>query len=362
MLTLCATLSIRARVQSVDFDAVQHEGAAMADGDGVPTEMTAIGIAAPGGPEALVPQRRPVPVPGAGEVLIMVAAAGVNRPDVLQRQGKYPPPPGASDIPGLEVSGTIVAAGEGADMLVGQRVCALLAGGGYAHYAVAPAGQCLPVPEGYDMAEAAALPETLFTVWTNLFERAYVVAGDTVLVHGGTSGIGTMAIRLCTLFDVRVIVTCGSDEKCLAAKGWGADHAINYRTQDFVEEVKRITGGQGVQAVLDMVGGDYVPRNLDCLAEDGRHVSIAVLGGAKTSLFIPQIMQRRLTLTGSTLRARSVGFKSLVADELMRTVWSFVGDGKLRPAMDRTFALADAASAHARMDAGEHFGKIVLIV
>lgn len=334
----------------------------MADLGAVPGEMTAIAIPTPGGPEALVPERRPVPVPGEGEVLIKIAAAGVNRPDVLQRQGKYPPPPGASDIPGLEVAGTIVAAGSGADALVGQKVCALLAGGGYAEYALAPAGQCLPVPDDYDLAEAAALPETLFTVWTNLFERAYVVAGDTVLIHGGTSGIGTMAIRLCNLFDVTVIVTCGSDEKCLAAKDWGADHAINYKTQDYVEEVKRITGGQGVAAVLDMVGGDYVPRNLNCLADDGRHVSIAVLGGAKTEVFIPAIMQKRLTLTGSTLRARSVGFKSLVADELMRTVWSFVGDGKLRPAIDRKFALTDAAKAHARMDAGEHFGKIVLVV
>ena len=334
----------------------------MADGFTIPDEMTAIGIATPGGPEALVPQTRPVPTPGPGEVLIRVAAAGVNRPDVLQRQGKYPPPPGASDIPGLEISGTIVAAGSGADMLMGQKVCALVAGGGYAQYAVAPAGQCLPVPEGYDMVEAAALPETLFTVWTNLFERAYVVAGDTVLVHGGTSGIGTMAIRLCNLFDVRVVVTCGSDDKCAQARKWGADHAINYRTQDFVEEVKRITDGQGVQAVLDMVGGDYLPRNVACLAEDGRHVSIATLGGAKAEIAIPAIMQRRLTLTGSTLRARSVGFKSLVADELMRTVWPFVVEGRLRPAMDRRFAIADAAQAHARMDAGEHFGKIVLVV
>ncbi|MBJ7443223.1 MAG: NAD(P)H-quinone oxidoreductase [Sphingobium sp.] len=336
--------------------------AMMADGNRVPGEMMAIAIPVPGGPDALVPQRRAVPVPGDDEVLIRVAAAGVNRPDVLQRQGKYPPPPGASDIPGLEVSGTVVAAGGGAELLVGQKVCALLAGGGYAEYAVAPAGQCLPVPDGYDMVEAAALPETLFTVWTNLFERAYAVGGDTVLVHGGTSGIGTMAIRLCNLFDVRVIVTCGSDEKCAQARAWGADEAINYKTQDYVAEVKRITGGQGVQAVLDMVGGDYLPRNLECLAEDGRHVSIAVLGGAKAEIFIPAIMQRRLTITGSTLRARSVGFKSLVADELVRTVWSFVEDGKLRPAMDQRFALADASKAHARMDAGEHFGKIVLVV
>lgn len=362
MLTRMPTLSIRARGQRVDFDAAQQAGASMTDGQAAPAEMTAIGIATPGGPEALVAQTRPVPTPGPDEVLIKVAAAGVNRPDVLQRQGKYPPPPGASDIPGLEVSGVIVAAGSGADMLVGQRVCALIAGGGYAEYAVAPAGQCLPVPDGYDMVEAAALPETLFTVWTNLFERAYVVAGDTALVHGGTSGIGTMAIRLCNLFGVRVIVTCGSDEKCDQARAWGADHAVNYRSRDFVAEVKRITDGQGCQAVLDMVGGDYLPRNIECLAEDGRHVSIATLGGPKAEVFIPAIMQRRLTLTGSTLRARSVGFKSLVADEIMRSVWPFVTEGKLRPAMDQTFPLKDAAKAHARMDAGEHFGKIVLVV
>jgi putative PIG3 family NAD(P)H quinone oxidoreductase len=328
----------------------------------IPSQMTAIGIPVPGGPEALVPEQRPVPVPGEDEVLIRVAAAGVNRPDVLQRQGKYPPPPGASDIPGLEVAGTIVAAGRSADMLVGQRVCALLPGGGYAEYAIAPAGQCLPVPADYDLVEAAALPETLFTVWTNLFERAYVVGGDRVLVHGGTSGIGTMAISLCRLFDIEIIVTCGSDDKCAQALEWGAAHAINYKSQDYVAEVKRITGGQGVQAVLDMVGGDYVPRNIECMAEDGRHVSIAVLGGAKTSIFLPTVMSKRLTLTGSTLRPRSSGFKSLVADEIMRTVWPFVEQGKLRPAMDQRFALADAAKAHARMDAGEHFGKIVLTV
>ncbi|MGA1807177.1 NAD(P)H-quinone oxidoreductase [Sphingobium sp. WW5] len=328
----------------------------------IPSQMTAIGIPVPGGPDALVPEQRPVPVPGEDEVLIRVAAAGVNRPDVLQRQGKYPPPPGASDVPGLEVAGTIVAAGRSADMLVGQRVCALLPGGGYAEYAIAPAGQCLPVPADYDLVEAAALPETLFTVWTNLFERAYVVGGDRVLVHGGTSGIGTMAISLCRLFDIEIIVTCGSDDKCAQALEWGAAHAINYKSQDYVAEVKRITGGQGVQAVLDMVGGDYVPRNIECMAEDGRHVSIAVLGGAKTSIFLPTVMSRRLTLTGSTLRPRSSGFKSLVADEIMRTVWPFVEQGRLRPAMDQRFALADAAKAHARMDAGEHFGKIVLTV
>ena len=328
----------------------------------IPAEMTAIGITAPGGPEALVPQMRPVPAPGAGEVLIRVAAAGVNRPDMLQRQGKYPPPPGASDIPGLEVSGTVVAAGEGADMLVGQRVCALLSGGGYAQYAVAPMGQCLPVPDGYDMVEAAALPETLFTVWTNLFERAYAVEGDTVLVHGGTSGIGTMAIALGKLFGLTMIVTAGSDEKCARAVELGAAHAINYRAQDFVEEVKRLTGGRGCEVVLDMVGGDYVPRNLACLADDGRHVSIAIQRGATAELSIWDIMRRRLTLTGSTLRARPEAYKALVAEELLRSVWPFVRDGGLRPVIDTTFPLAEAAAAHERMEAGDHVGKIVLTV
>lgn len=333
----------------------------MADGEAFPAEMTVIGIADPGGPEALVPTRRPVPRPGRGEVLIRVAAAGVNRPDAMQRQGKYPPPAGASDIPGLEISGTIVAVGPDADISVGQRVCALLAGGGYAEYALAPAGHCLPVPDGYDMAEAAALPETLFTVWTNLFERAYAVEGDVVLVHGGTSGIGTMAITLCRLFDIDIIVTCGSEEKCAAALRWGASHAINYHTQDYVAEVARITGGRGVDAVLDMVGGDYIARNIQCLADDGRHVSIAVQGGAKASVFVPAIMSKRLTLTGSTLRPRSVAFKSLVAEELKRVVWPFVEEGKLRPAMDQRFPLTKAAQAHARLEAGDHFGKIVLI-
>lgn len=328
----------------------------------LPNDMLAIGIPVPGGPEALVPERRALPVPGDSEVLIRVAAAGVNRPDVLQRMGKYPPPPGISDIPGLEVSGTVIAVGPGVDAaMVGRAVCALIAGGGYAEYAVAPAPQCLLVPEGYDLVEAAALPETLFTVWTNLFERAYVVAGDTVLVHGGTSGIATMAIRLCNLFDIQIIVTCGSETKCKAALDWGATHAINYRDADFVAEVKRMTDGAGVQAVLDMVGGDYLPRNIACLAPDGRHVSIAVLGGAKAEVFIPQIMQNRLTLTGSTLRARSVAFKGLVADELSRTVWPFVAEGKLRPAMDKIFPLKEAAAAHARMEAGDHVGKIVLV-
>jgi putative PIG3 family NAD(P)H quinone oxidoreductase len=329
----------------------------------LPKLMNAIDPEAPGGPEVLAIARRPVPRPGPGEVLIKVAAAGVNRPDLLQRLGLYPPPPGAPSIPGLEVAGEIVAAGEGAAAeLIGQSVCALIAGGGYAEYAVAPAGQCLPVPASLTMVEAAAMPETLFTVWTNLFERAYAAEGETALIHGGTSGIGTMAIALGNLFGLRTIVTCGSDAKCRRAEELGASEAINYRTCDFVEEVKRLTGGAGVHIVLDMVGGDYLPRNLDCLIEDGRHVSIAVQRGAIGEVNIAKVMQRRLMLTGSTLRARSVEFKSLVADELSRAVWPHVEAGKLKPVVDSTFPLAEAAEAHRRMEAGEHVGKIVLEV
>jgi len=327
----------------------------------LPDVMTAIDPAEPGGPEVLVPVERPVPRPAAGEVLIRVAAAGVNRPDVLQRMGAYPPPPGAPSIPGLEVAGEIAAVGDGVDSgQIDQKVCALIAGGGYAEFAVAPAGQCLPVPPALTLIEAAALPETLFTVWTNLFERAYAADGDTVLVHGGTSGIGTMAIKLAKLFGLTIIVTAGSDEKCAQAKAIGADHAINYRTQDFVEAVKTITGGAGVNAVLDMVGGDYVSRNLKCLAEDGRHVSIAVQRGAEATIPIFEIMRRRLTLTGSTLRPRDTEFKALVADELHRTVWPLVEQGLLKPEIDATFPLAEAAAAHRRMEAGDHVGKIVL--
>ena len=325
--------------------------------------MIAIDPASPGGPEILVPVERPVPWPAVGEVLIRVAAAGVNRPDVLQRKGAYPPPAGAPSIMGLEVSGEIIAMGEGVDRaLLGQSVCALVPGGGYAQYCVATAAVCLPLPASLSLIEAAAMPETLFTVWTNLFERAYAVEGDFVLVHGGTSGIGTMAILLGKLFGLTVIVTCGSDEKCARAMKIGADHAINYKAADFVTEVQRISAGAGVNAVLDMVGGDYLPRNLQCLAEDGRHVSIAVLNGPKTELFIPLIMQRRLTLTGSTLRPRSAAFKSLVAEELARTVWPHVEAGRLKPVIDTVFPLADAAAAHALMDSGAHVGKIVLTV
>ncbi|PCD03925.1 NAD(P)H-quinone oxidoreductase [Sphingomonas spermidinifaciens] len=325
--------------------------------------MRAIDPAASGGPEVLVVSERPVPRPGEGEVLIRVAAAGVNRPDVLQRKGGYPPPPGAPSILGLEIAGEVVAVGEGVEpALIGQPVCALVAGGGYAEYCLAPAGQCLPVPDVLSMVEAAAIPETLFTVWTNLFERGFAAEGDTVLVHGGTSGIGTMAIALCKLFGVEIIVTAGSAGKCARALELGADHAIDYKAADFVDEVTRITGGRGVQVVLDMVGGDYLPRNLKCLAEDGRHVSIAVQRGAEATIPIFDIMRRRLTLTGSTLRPRDTGFKSMVADELARTVWPHVEAGRLKPVIDRTFPLACAAEAHARMEAGDHVGKIVLTI
>lgn len=329
----------------------------------LPATMTCIDPAEAGGPEVLQPVERAVPTPGEGEVLIKVVAAGVNRPDVLQRRGMYPPPPGAPTVPGLEVAGEIVAIGSGVDAaVIGTRVCALVAGGGYAEYCIAPVGQCLPVPGSLSMAEAAAMPETLFTVWTNVFERGYATEGETILIHGGTSGIGTMAIALCKLFGLTVIVTCGSDDKCAAAKVLGADHAINYNAADFVDEIAKITSGQGVHLILDMVGGDYVPRNLQCLAEDGRHVTIAVQRGVKAEINVAAVMMRRLTLTGSTLRARSVEFKSLVADELRRTVWPLVEEGKLRPVMDKTFPLAEAAAAHARMEAGEHVGKIVLVV
>ncbi|MFC7537764.1 NAD(P)H-quinone oxidoreductase [Sphingomonas sp. GCM10030256] len=327
----------------------------------LPETMTAVGVDQPGGPEALRTVERPVPRPGPDELLVKVAAAGVNRPDVLQRRGFYPPPPGAPDIPGLEIAGTVVDAGRGASHWIGQPVCALVAGGGYAQYCVAPVGTCLTVPEALAMEEAAALPETLFTVWVNLFERGFATEGEWVLVHGGTSGIGTMAITLGRLFGLKVIVTCGTEEKCRRAKEIGAAATINYREQDFEVEVDRLTGGRGVSVVLDMVGGDYLPRNLRCLGEEGRHVSIATQGGPRAELNIVDVMRYRLTLTGSTLRPRSIAFKSAVADELKRNVWSFVESGQLRPVMDQCFPLAEAAAAHARMEAGDHVGKIVLL-
>ena len=324
--------------------------------------MLAVVAPQPDGAEELALVEVPVPRAGPNEVLIRVEAAGINRPDILQRRGLYPPPPGAPDILGLEIAGEIVEAGEGAAEVVGQKVCALVAGGGYAQYCAAPVGTCLLVPEALSMVEAAAMPETLFTVWVNLFERGFAADGDVVLVHGGTSGIGTMAIALGQLFGLTVIVTCGSDEKCSRALELGAQAAINYRTQDFVEEVARLTGGKGVSVVLDMVGGDYVPRNLAAMADDGRHVSIAFQRGAKAEIVIPDVMRRRLTLTGSTLRPRSVEFKTMVADEIAKTVWPYVEGGRLKPVIDSVFALKQAADAHARMEAGEHVGKIVLEV
>ena len=306
---------------------------------------------------------RNLPRPGPGELLIRVAAAGVNRPDVLQRMGFYPPPPGASDLPGLEIAGTVVATGPGGDPeMLGQAVCALVAGGGYAEYCVAPAGSVLPVPAGFTMAEAAALPETIFTVWHNLFERGWIKEGETALVHGGTSGIGTTAIGLCKLFDIRIIVTCGSAEKCDAARALGADLAIDYSAEDYVEAAKAFTDGAGVDVVLDMVGGDYVPRNLACLADDGRHVTIAFQRGAKAEIDMSQLIRRRLTMTGSTLRARSADFKAALADEIHKTLWPRLSSGAWKPAMDQAFPLADAAAAHARMQAGAHVGKIVLTI
>ena len=322
--------------------------------------MKAVVAPQPDGAEELAVVERPVPRPGKGEVLVRVAAAGVNRPDILQRRGRYPPPPGAPDILGLEIAGQVVEAGEGAEQLAGQEVCALVAGGGYAQYCVAPAGTCLPVPQALSPIEAAAIPETLFTVWSNLFERGFAADGDTVLVHGGTSGIGTMAIALGRLFGLTTIVTCGTDSKCRRAEEIGADSAINYRSQDFVEAVKALTKGRGVQVVLDMVGGDYLPRNIACLANDGRHVSIAFQRGASAEIAIPDLMRRRLTLTGSTLRPRSVEFKTMVADEIARTVWPYAEGGRLKPVIDSTFPLAEAAKAHARMESGDHVGKIVL--
>lgn len=329
----------------------------------LPSTMTAIDPDKPGGPEVLVPVERPVPRPGPGEVLIRVRAAGVNRPDVLQRLGLYPMPPGAPTIMGLEVAGEIVALGEGASRFeIGQRVCALVAGGGYAQYCPAPEGQCLPVPAGLSLIEAASLPETYFTVWSNLFERAYADEGDTVLVHGGTSGIGVTAILLGKALGLRVFVTCGSDDKCAAARALGADLAINYKTEDFAEVVLKATQARGVDIVLDMVGGDYLPKNLAALAEDGRHVSIAFQRGPRAELDLTLVMRKRLTLSGSMLRPRPVAYKAALADSLARDVWPLFGEGRLRAVVDTTFPLAQAADAHRRMEAGAHVGKIVLEV
>jgi putative PIG3 family NAD(P)H quinone oxidoreductase len=325
--------------------------------------MKVIEIAAPGGPEQLKIAMRPVPKPGAREVLVRVAAAGVNRPDVMQRQGRYPPPAGASDIPGMEVAGEIVALGPDVSGLsIGDQITALLPGGGYAEYALAAAPLCLPVPRGLTMVEAAALPETYFTVWTNVFERGRCKAGDNVLIHGGTSGIGTTAIQLATALGARVYATAGSDDKARACERLGAVRGINYRTQDFVEVIRQDTGGKGVDVILDMVGGDYFDRNLQAAAVEGRLVIIAMLGGSRAELKLNTLLMKRLTVTGSTLRSRTVEEKAAIADAVRRNVWPLLVSGRVRPVIHATFPLAEAAAAHALMESSTHIGKIVLTV
>lgn len=323
--------------------------------------MTCIEIAEPGGPEVLKAVQRPIPQPGDGEVLVRVRAAGVNRPDVMQRQGMYPPPPGAPDIPGLEISGTVESAGPGVEQpRIGEEVCALVQGGGYAEYCLAPAPLCLPVPEGLDVVEAASIPETYFTVWTNVFDRGRLVRGERALVHGGTSGIGTTAIQLIRNAGATVFVTAGSREKCDACLDLGADAAINYREQDFVEEVSALSDGNGVDLILDIVGGDYFPRNLKCLAVEGRLVQIALQRGPKSEVSLLKIMLNRLTVTGSTLRPRSVAQKAEIADALRREVWPQFRDGRLKPVIHSRFPLAEAVEAHRLMDSSAHIGKIIL--
>jgi putative PIG3 family NAD(P)H quinone oxidoreductase len=325
--------------------------------------MTAVAIATPGGPEVLQPRPHPVPQLAAGDVLIRVAAAGVNRPDLLQRQGKYPPPPGAPDTPGLEVAGTIAAIGDSvAGWTIGDQVCALVAGGGYAEYCAAPAMQCLPVPRGFSMVDAAALPEAFFTVWTNVFERGRLRAGERILVHGGASGIGTTAVMLARAFGATVYATAGTAEKCAACERLGATRAINYRAEDFVEVVRALTGGAGVDVVLDMVGGDYVSRNLEVLAVEGRLVQIAFLRGGRVEVNLAPLMQKRLTFTGSTLRPRTPEQKGVIARALHDHVWPRLERGELRPVIHATFPLERASDAHAMLEAGEHVGKIVLVV
>ena len=330
----------------------------------IPSRMTAIEVSEPGGPGVLVPVEREVPEPGPGEVLVAVEAAGVNRPDVMQRQGLYPPPPGASDIPGLEIAGTVAALGDGVDApAVGSHVCALVSGGGYAEYCAAPAPLCLPVPAGLDATGAAALPETFFTVWTNVFDRARLAEGESLLVHGGSSGIGTTAIQLAKAFGATVYVTAGSKSKCDACLALGADAAIDYRDEDFVERVGALTSGRGVDVVLDMIAGDYLPKNLKCLAVEGRLVIIAVQRGPKIEqLNVLPIMLRRLTVTGSTLRPRSVELKAAIAHALHSRVWPLLAAGMVRPIVHSRFPLADAAGAHRLMESSEHVGKIVLEV
>lgn len=327
----------------------------------IPAEMRVIEIRQPGGPEVLTPAKRAVPKPGQGEVLIRVEAAGVNRPDVLQRQGAYAPPPGASDLPGLEVAGEIVATGPQAERWkVGDRVTALVAGGGYAEYCAAPAMQCLPIPGKLSPVEAAALPETFFTVWTNVFERGRLKSGESFLVHGGSSGIGTTAIQLASHFGARVFTTAGSPDKCSKCKELGASIAIDYKTDDFVQVIERETAGKGVDVILDMVGGDYITRNLKCLAVEGRLVQIAFLKGAKAEINFAGVMMKRQTITGSTLRPRSVAEKGAIARALEEKVWPLIAAGKVKPLIHATFPLDQAAEAHRLMESSAHLGKIVL--
>jgi putative PIG3 family NAD(P)H quinone oxidoreductase len=323
--------------------------------------MIAVEIREPGGPSVLVPVERPRPSPAADEVLIKVVAAGVNRPDVFQRRGRYPPPPGASDIPGLEVAGTIEAlAPDVTRWRPGDAVCALVAGGGYAEYCTAPAVQCLPVPSGLDLTTAAAIPETFFTVWTNVFDRGRLRAGESILIHGGSSGIGTTAIQLARARGSRVFATAGSSAKCAACERLGAERCVNYREADFVDVINRLTAGRGVDLVLDMVGGEYFARNVDALSVEGRLVEIATLGGAKAELNIQTVMQKRLTVTGSTLRARPVADKAAIAAAVHENVWPLLESGDVKPIVFKTFPLRDAAAAHALMESSEHIGKIVL--
>lgn len=327
----------------------------------IPKKMAAIAIEKPGGPDVLTLSQIDVPTPQAGEVLIKVAAAGVNRPDIFQRMGFYPPPPGAPDTPGLEISGSVVALGPGVTSLAeGDNICALIAGGGYAEYCTAPASTCLPLPKGLTIIEAASLPETFFTVWSNVFDRARLKSGESFLVHGGTSGIGITAIQLAKAFGARVIATAGSTAKCEKCIELGADRAIHYRQQDFREVVKNEEGG--IDVILDMVGGDYIAKNIDCLRPGGRHVSIAFLGGSKVTLDFMPIMMKRLTLTGSTLRPRDNDFKAAIAKSLLERVWPLLAQKRVRPVVDSTFSLGDAAAAHAHMESSAHMGKIVLTV
>jgi len=328
----------------------------------LPATMTAIAIAQPGGPDVLVPEVRPLPVPGDRQLLVKVAAAGVNRPDVAQRQGVYPPPPGAPDIPGLELAGEVVALGPGITRWkAGDRLTALVAGGGYAEYALVDEDLALPVPAGLSMIEAACLPETFFTVWTNVFERGALRHGEWLLIHGGSSGIGTTAIQLAKAFGARVIATAGSDDKVTACRALGADIALNYRSEDFVAVAREATGKRGVDVILDMVAGEYIPRDIDCAATGGRIVVIATLGGALSTIDIRRIMMKRLTLTGSTLRPRSVAEKAAIARALEAKVWPLLGAGKLKPQMFATFPLSEAAQAHALMESSAHIGKIALV-